>query len=190
MLVRKMLPLLRRSGGRVVNVTSVSARHPVPFFGPYGASKAALEALSAALRIELRKYRVDVVLLEPGDAPDRTPLCGRQARYHEEMRAGLTAEEEAAFGGHFGRCSSAICSMFDHDVVAGSSKVIISDAGFYRTLTSALTDSRPRAEYFNHSRLKRLKGWLKEALTPEEVLAREKLDMIPVPKYVEGPTSR
>ncbi len=65
-LTQSLLPFLRRSGGRVVNLTSLAARRQLPYFSAYGASKAALEAASASMRIELRKHGVDVVLLEPG----------------------------------------------------------------------------------------------------------------------------
>lgn len=60
------LPLIRRGHGRVVNVSSVSGRVATRFVGAYAASKFALEALSDALRLELRYWRIPVVLVEPG----------------------------------------------------------------------------------------------------------------------------
>ena len=60
------LPLLRRGGGRVVNVSAPTARVPVPFMAPIGASKAALVSLSDALRTELAAWKVPVVVVEPG----------------------------------------------------------------------------------------------------------------------------
>lgn len=60
------LPALRRSGGRVVMLSSISARLPMPFAGPYAASKFALEAMSDCLRRELAPSGVDVVVLQPG----------------------------------------------------------------------------------------------------------------------------
>ncbi len=66
---RALLPLLRREGGRgrVVNVGSISAHVPAPFLAPYGASKAALGALSRAMRIELAPTGIDVCVVEPGN---------------------------------------------------------------------------------------------------------------------------
>ena len=64
-LFQRALPLLRASGGRVVNVTSDAAIEGYPGWGGYGSSKAALEQLSnvlAAEHPELRIYWVD-----PGD---------------------------------------------------------------------------------------------------------------------------
>lgn len=66
------LPALRRSGGRIVNMSSVSGRIAMPFAGPYAASKFALEALSDSLRRELLGSGVRVMLIEPGSV--RTPI--------------------------------------------------------------------------------------------------------------------
>ncbi|RIQ11784.1 SDR family NAD(P)-dependent oxidoreductase [Jiangella rhizosphaerae] len=63
---QSFLPLLRAGGGRVVNVSAPTAWVPVPFLGPIGASKAALESLSGALRGELAVWKIPVVLVEPG----------------------------------------------------------------------------------------------------------------------------
>ena len=48
------LPALRRPRGRIVNVSSIAGRVALPLYGPYAASKFALEALSDTLRRELR----------------------------------------------------------------------------------------------------------------------------------------
>ncbi len=64
-LARAALPLLRASGGAVLNVTSDAAVEAYETWGGYGASKAALELLSAVLAVEepwLRVWWVD-----PGD---------------------------------------------------------------------------------------------------------------------------
>lgn len=60
------LPLIRRGHGRIVNVSAATAWLPVPFLAPIGASKAALESLSTALRGELASWNIPVVLVEPG----------------------------------------------------------------------------------------------------------------------------
>ncbi|MFC8519174.1 SDR family NAD(P)-dependent oxidoreductase [Streptomyces sp. NPDC057257] len=64
--IRAFLPALRSAGGRIVNIGAVSARVPPPFFGPIAASKAALSALTQALRMEVRHQGVKVSLVEPG----------------------------------------------------------------------------------------------------------------------------
>ena len=66
------LPALRRSSGRIVNMSSIAGRIAMPFAGPYAASKFALEALSDSLRRELLGSGVRVILIEPGSV--RTPI--------------------------------------------------------------------------------------------------------------------
>ncbi len=69
------LPDLRRSSGRIVNISSVSGRIALPFIGPYAASKFALEALSDSLRRELLSSGVKLIVIEPGSV--RTPIWGK-----------------------------------------------------------------------------------------------------------------
>jgi short-subunit dehydrogenase len=66
-MIRAFLPAMReRRRGRIINISSVVGRLALPFFGPYNATKHAIEAFSDALRNELRMFGVDVVLIEPG----------------------------------------------------------------------------------------------------------------------------
>jgi NAD(P)-dependent dehydrogenase (short-subunit alcohol dehydrogenase family) len=66
-LTQLALPKMRAQGwGKIVNVGSMGGRLTFPGGGHYHATKYALEAISDALRFELRGFGVDVVLLEPG----------------------------------------------------------------------------------------------------------------------------
>lgn len=66
-LTRAVLPgMISRQRGTVVNISSVSGVMPTPFAGAYCASKAALNAASDALRMELRPLGIDVVTVQPG----------------------------------------------------------------------------------------------------------------------------
>ena len=62
----KVLPGMKRKGGVIVNVTSVAALYGVPYLGAYGASKAALVALSQSLRAELSQSDVSIMIVYPG----------------------------------------------------------------------------------------------------------------------------
>ena len=53
--------MIERRTGRVVNVSSVGGRITLPYFGVYNSTKYAVEALSDALRYELRPFGIDVV---------------------------------------------------------------------------------------------------------------------------------
>lgn len=66
-LIQQALPLLKRSGGLVINVSSDAAVGGYAGWGGYGASKAALDLLSRTLANELREAAVAVVSVDPGD---------------------------------------------------------------------------------------------------------------------------
>ncbi|MGI8945572.1 MAG: oxidoreductase [Thermoleophilaceae bacterium] len=62
-----VLPAMRaRGSGRIVNVGSVGGKLTFPGGGIYHATKHAVEALSDALRFEVKGFGIDVVLIEPG----------------------------------------------------------------------------------------------------------------------------
>ncbi|MFJ4442460.1 SDR family oxidoreductase [Pseudomonas sp. NPDC089422] len=63
---RALFPLLRRGRGLVVNIGSVSGVLVTPFAGAYCASKAAVHALSDALRLELAPFGIQVMEVQPG----------------------------------------------------------------------------------------------------------------------------
>lgn len=67
---RAALPHLRGQGsGLLIHVSSILGRMTLPFYGPYNASKWALEALAENYRIELSGFGVDSCLVEPGGYP-------------------------------------------------------------------------------------------------------------------------
>ncbi|PMC35555.1 short-chain dehydrogenase [Bacillus sp. UMB0899] len=62
-----VLPLMRQQGrGKIINMSSISGRVGFPGLSPYVSSKYALEGWSESLRLELKPYGIDVVLIEPG----------------------------------------------------------------------------------------------------------------------------
>ncbi|XP_038066175.1 D-beta-hydroxybutyrate dehydrogenase, mitochondrial-like [Patiria miniata] len=65
--IQAFLPLIRRSKGRVVNMSSISGRMSFPCNSPYCLTKYAVEAMSDSLRHEMYKWDVKVVLVEPAN---------------------------------------------------------------------------------------------------------------------------
>jgi len=66
-LCQLVLPGMRTAGrGRIVNLSSMGGRMTLPGGGAYHATKYAVEALSDALRYEVKGFGIDVVLVEPG----------------------------------------------------------------------------------------------------------------------------
>ncbi len=67
---RAALPHLRKQGsGLLILVSSILGRITLPFYGPYNASKWAVEAMAENYRIELSGFGVDSIIVEPGGYP-------------------------------------------------------------------------------------------------------------------------
>jgi len=130
-LCRAVLPSMRAAErGRIVNVSSVLGHSAYPGLGPYCASKAALEALTDSLRMELHGTGVDVVLVEPTwvdtdfAATARERLGDDQTADYEETYAALE-DGWVVDGGPFAS---------DPETVAAA-------------VVDALTDRSPKARY-------------------------------------------
>lgn len=66
-LIQKVLPSMREQhSGRIVNISSIAGRFSSPFTGWYHGTKYCLEAISDALRLEVKPFGIKVVLIEPG----------------------------------------------------------------------------------------------------------------------------
>lgn len=89
-LARTLLPQLRATGGRMVFVGAGQGRVALPFGGAYGASKAALAALTDALRAEVAGSGVSVSLIEPGAV--RTGILTDSTRRGREVLDGMPPE--------------------------------------------------------------------------------------------------
>ena len=67
---RAVLPHMReKHSGLLIHVSSLLGRMVIPFYGPYNASKWALEALADNYRVELSNFGVDSCIVEPGGYP-------------------------------------------------------------------------------------------------------------------------
>ncbi len=92
-LIRAMHPLLRTSdAGRAVFLTSSVARAPRAYWGPYAATKAALEALVMSYAAEIAITTIRVNLFNPG--PTRTAM--RAKAYPGEDPMTLATPEDVA----------------------------------------------------------------------------------------------
>ena len=82
--------------GRIVNITSIGGIVATPFFGPYNASKFALEAISDCLRVELRPWGIETIAIEPGSvATEIWESGGDTAR---EMKERMPPEAQELYG--------------------------------------------------------------------------------------------
>ncbi len=94
--IQQFLPALRAARGRIVNVSSIGGRVALPLFGPYSASKFALEGMSDALRRELRPHGVDVILIEPGGV--KTPIWRKGNETADEIQSTMPPDAERLYG--------------------------------------------------------------------------------------------
>jgi NAD(P)-dependent dehydrogenase (short-subunit alcohol dehydrogenase family) len=91
-----LIPCLRRGGGRIVNMSSIAGFSASPVSGPYAASKHALEALSDALRLELRPWKIHVALIEPGKI--QTPIWQKSLADVQAMLADYPPQAQELYG--------------------------------------------------------------------------------------------
>lgn len=123
---RAVLPAMRRHrDGLIINIGSVLGRVTFPFFGIYGASKFALEALSDSLRYELSQLGVEVALVQPSAYP--TALYSNLQQPADLARAieyGKVAEVPGAMLQHFMSVFQAANAPNPHDVAEAVARLI------------------------------------------------------------------
>lgn len=90
------LPLIRKRRGRIVNMGSIGGRMATPFIGAYNASKFAMEALTDALRQELRPWGIHVSIVEPGSIA--TPIWAKAQATGDELEKTLSAQATSLYG--------------------------------------------------------------------------------------------
>jgi len=91
------LPLLRNARGRILTTGSIAGFSTIPGLGPYSMSKHAVEAMSDALRRELRPWGIDVSLLEPGSIA--TDIWDKSTREFNEQQKDPPLELVKLYGG-------------------------------------------------------------------------------------------
>lgn len=135
-LTQAALPALRKARGRIVNMTSIGGRLASPFLGPYNASKYALEAVTDALRLELRQFGVKVAAVEPGAVA--TPIWAKGRASAEQATASMPAEAQQLYGAGF----AAISKFIALGERSGVPPLEVAQA-----VEHALTASQPKARY-------------------------------------------
>ncbi len=135
-----VLPGMRsRGAGRIVNVSSVAGRVTMPGAGAYAASKYAIEAVSDALRFEVRGFGIQVVVIEPG--PIKTEFTGTaNAALETAKEAGADEGSETPYVAYHAAVAKGDAET-DESFLAGSAEDVA------KTIERALTASRPRPRY-------------------------------------------
>lgn len=129
-LARLVLPGMRERGaGRIVNVSSVAGRLSTPLMGWYCASKHGLEAITDALRMEVERDGVRVVLVEPG-------MFGTDV-WSAAKEGGFPAPTSARYAAAYARAES----------LAARSERLPDPVWVARTVRLALSNPVPLARY-------------------------------------------
>lgn len=93
-LCKLVLPVMRKqSSGRIINTSSIAGKTVLPFGAWYHVTKYSVEALSDALRMEMKPFGVDVVLIEPGGIKTDWGIIA--AKHLAESSKGTAYEEVA-----------------------------------------------------------------------------------------------
>ena len=152
-LTQLVLPGMRRQGwGKIVNLSSMGGRLTLPGGGFYHATKYAVEALSDALRFEVRGFGIDVIVVEPGaiktefgaTAVARVDALGSADSPYARFRESLKQQIRNAYEGPMAMLAA------DADAVA-------------KVIEKAITATRPASRYlvtFGARFLVGLRRWL------------------------------
>lgn len=89
-----VIPIMRRQGsGHIINTSSIAGKLVLPYGGWYHVSKYSVEALSDAMRMELKPFGIDVTLIEPGGISTNWGILA--AQHLKESTAGSVYESSA-----------------------------------------------------------------------------------------------
>ncbi len=130
-----VLPGMRRAGcGRILNISSMGGRMTFPLGGYYHATKYAVEALSDALRIEVKPFGVQVVVIEPGVT---------RSGFEETISASdaLAAHDDSPYATMRANVAEANAEAYGNRVMSASSESVA------QAITAAIAADRPRTRY-------------------------------------------
>ena len=131
------LPLLRLARGRVVNISSINGGLAMPYMGAYSASKFALEAITDALRVELRTFGIHVSAVEP--AAITTPIWQKSIDAVDRLEENVAPDLVALY-------QSDLTAM--RQAVDKSIRTADPVDRVVRAVIHSLTSNRPKTRYF------------------------------------------
>jgi len=103
---KALLPLVQKTGGRIVNTCSMAGVIAAPHMSAYAASKFALEAFSDVLRCEMIAFGVDVVVIEPTFM--NTAMVTHGFAYIDKLWSELGSETKDIYGSQYYQNSVAV----------------------------------------------------------------------------------
>ena len=132
-----VLPGMRRaSRGRIVNIGSMGGRMTFPVGGYYHATKYAVEAITDALRNEVRPFGIDVVLVEPG-----ITQTGFEDTVHASVAEGAGAQEDSPYAALLATNAANTSGSYANRLVAAGPESVA------RVILKAVEAEHPRSRY-------------------------------------------
>jgi short-subunit dehydrogenase len=134
-MTQKVLPYMRaQKSGTIINISSVGGQFATPLGAWYHASKYAVEGLSDGMRLELKRFGINVVVIEPGSiqtewgaiAADNLRATSGQGPYAEQANAMAASLDASSTPGYW---------------LASRAGVVA------KAVTKAATARRPRTRY-------------------------------------------
>ncbi|GAA4119200.1 oxidoreductase [Nocardioides fonticola] len=132
-LTQLAIPVMREQGsGRIINISSIGAVIYEPFGAWYHATKFAVDGFSDSLRVEVRRFGIDVVLVRPGTI---------RTEWNEIARTSLVETSAAGPYARSARKAARTLEFFDRPAFSSGPDSVA------RAVESAATARRPRTRY-------------------------------------------
>jgi NAD(P)-dependent dehydrogenase (short-subunit alcohol dehydrogenase family) len=165
-LTQKVIPLLRKSKGRIVNVGSVGAHTTIPYGFSICSSKHALESLTSGLRMELAPWDIDVIAVDPSSIA--TPAAGKMVEQAKNTIETTFSTQDKA---HYEKSVVQMAESMHKQEMGG-----MPPEGVGKVIAKALTAKRPKARYpiGPHSRM----IVLMSGILPDRLFDKLKLKMV------------
>jgi NAD(P)-dependent dehydrogenase (short-subunit alcohol dehydrogenase family) len=133
-LTQLVLPTMReRRHGRIINVSSMGGVITFPLGAPYHASKFAVEALSDVARLEVARFGVRVIIIQPGVV---------LTNFAEPAQSGLNLDADSPYGALSQRFSQMVAGTY-----ARAGRGAVSADAVAKVVVRAARARRPRARY-------------------------------------------
>lgn len=136
-LTQLVLPGMRRAHrGRVINIGSMGGRMTFPVGGYYHATKYAVEAISDALRNEVRRFGIDVVLIEPG-----MTRTGFEENVHSSVANGSGTQADSPYAALLASNAANTSGGYSNPLMATGPESVA------RVVLKALESEHPHSRY-------------------------------------------
>lgn len=129
------LPGMRRlRKGTIVNLSSIVGRFPFPTSGVYSATKHAVEAISDALRIEVRPFGIHVITIRPG------PIASEFNEVANQLTGDLLSRTDPDYKAVYRAYGAGMGKLFANLSIPGPELIA-------KTIVEAVRSDSPRASY-------------------------------------------